>query len=112
MSEQFKYIILSDGEKEYSVIFDAKLAHVDVAQGIMQETACSDWSKVTKRLKPVSAGFITMPECKVGTGGSESLKLKPRPQDQALFWGEASPALPSPAPPSIPKRYKGSGSVG
>lgn len=98
MSEQYKYIILSDGAKEYSVIFDVKLAH-DVAQGIMQESAYSEWSKVLNRLKPVSAGFITMLECKVGAGGSESLKLKPRPQDQALFWGEVSPTIPRPSAP-------------
>lgn len=109
MSEQQKYIVLSDGTKEYAVIFDAKLSHVDVARGIARESAVSDWSKILTPLKPVSAGFIYMPECTVGTGGSESLQLKPRPQDQALFWGEASatPAKPPAPPRSLLERAKG-----
>lgn len=102
MSEQQKYIILSDGTRDYSVIFDAKLSHVDVARGIARESAYSKWSKILNPLEAVSAGFIYMPECKVGTGGSESLQLKPRPQDQALFWGEATP-VPVPMP-SRPQR--------
>ena len=108
MTEQFKYIVLSDGTKEYAVIFDAKLSHVDVARGIARESAYSDWSKILLPLQPVSAGFIHMPECTVGTGGSESLRLKPRPQDQALFWGEASSLPPKPtAPPrSLLERAK------
>lgn len=101
MAERQKYIVLSDGTREYAVIFDAKLAHIDVARGIARESAHSKWSKMLLPLEPVSAGFISMPDCVIGTRGSESLQLKPRPQDQALFWGEASAV---PAKPPLPPR--------
>lgn len=37
MGERMKYIVLSDGAKEYAVIFDDRLAHKNVADGIIGE---------------------------------------------------------------------------
>lgn len=106
MSERMKYIVLSDGTKEYAVIFDQKLAHKNVADGIVAESATSQWSKILGRLTPVSAGFVEMPDCFIDDWtGSESLKLKPRPQDGPLLRGELVAAAPLPsAVPQMPKR--------
>jgi hypothetical protein len=94
VSQQMKYIVLRAGEQEFAVIFDKGLAHINVADGIRRESAHSQWSKVLLPLEPVAAGFVYMPEAEVDPHtGSESLKLKPRPQDQALIRGERPPVL-------------------
>lgn len=107
MSKQMKYIVLRAGEQEFAVIFDKGLAHINVADGIRRESASSKWSKVLAPLEPVSAGFIYMPEAEVDPStGSESLGLKPRPQDQGLIRGEPRPLLVVSAadgPPARPK---------
>lgn len=106
VSKQMKYIILSDGTTEYPVIFHEKLAHINVAEGIIGESSYSSWSKILGRLSAVSAGFVEMPEIEVNPfSGSESLKLKPRPQDQAVLRNEpVDPELLKPVEPSAPKK--------
>lgn len=85
MSEQWKYIIFSDGAAEYPVIFHKALSHKDMAEGGLV-AGISGWSKVMGQCKPVAAGFVYMPELTVDDWTkSESLKLGPRPQDQALL---------------------------
>lgn len=81
MSDQLKYIILADeAGKEYPVIFPREIAHIDVAHGIMGQARRSGWTKVTGWLNPVAAGFF-YPASGVTNGGSESLKMKSRPDD-------------------------------
>lgn len=88
MSEQWKYIVLSDGAREYPVIFHKSLSHKDMAEGGLV-AGISGWSKVMGMCRPVAAGFIYLPELKVDEETkSESLKMSPRKGlDQALFTG-------------------------
>lgn len=85
LAEQRKYVILTDGQNEYPIIFDRRLSHVDVAKGVIQQTRVSKWSKILLPLDPISAGFVYFPDMQVGDEGSESLDLSPRPQDAALL---------------------------
>lgn len=86
MGEQWKYIVLSDGAKEYPVLFHKSLSHKDMAEGGLA-AGLSGWSKVMGMCRPVSAGFIYLPELRVDeTTRSESLNMGPRKGlDQALF---------------------------
>lgn len=86
MSELWKYIVLSDGHNEYPVIFHKSLSHKDMAQGGLS-AGVSGLSKVMGQCKPVSGGFIAMPELRVDESSrSESLGVKARPAiDQNLF---------------------------
>lgn len=87
-NELWKYIVLSDGTKEYPVIFHRSLSHKDMAEGGLA-AGLSGWSKVMGRCTPVSAGFIAMPSLRVDERTqSESLGMGPRKDlDQALFTG-------------------------
>lgn len=86
MSELWKYIVLSDGNGEYPVIFHKTLSHKDMAEGGLV-AGISGWSKVMGRCIPVSAGFIALPELRVDEKSrSESLDVSARPKiDQELF---------------------------
>ena len=86
MSELWKYIVLSDGNAEYPVIFHKALSHKDVAEAGLV-AGISGWSKVMGRCEPVSAGFIAMPVLRVDERSrSESLGVSARPKiDQNLF---------------------------
>lgn len=75
-----KYVILSDGKREFAVVFDPSLGHKDVARGLQVAVQPLGWSKVAGPLSAVAAGFVGDTR-----RGSESLKLGPRPQDAELI---------------------------
>lgn len=80
-----KYIILADSAgREYLITFDEALGHKDIAEAV-GAINLSGWSHVNGAVRTVAAGFIE--NGVVTAQGSESLKLNPRPQDQALIDG-------------------------
>lgn len=72
----YKYIILSDGEREYPIIFAGEIIHKEMAFHISHALARRREHAIMTG--PVAAGFVYLGDVKIDTKGSESLGIEPR----------------------------------
>ena len=78
-----KYLVTTNEEgKEEIFIFPRSVNHDIMAEAVyaMKNQTYGDWKRI--RRKPISAGFVEAGRC---VGGSESLGISSRPQDQELL---------------------------
>jgi hypothetical protein len=87
-----KYIILETTEgMRFSVIFPEILVHADVALFMTELTDAT----IKRKAVPVSAGHIALGTDFTCSGGSDTLNMQSRPQDEAIVGiGEQAWAFP------------------
>ncbi len=87
-----KYIILETAEgMRFPVIFPEILVHADVALFMSELTDAT----IKRKARPVSAGHIALGTDFTCSGGSDTLDMKARPQDEAIIGvGEQAWAFP------------------